>query len=144
MAERFERYREEVVRRFYEEHFSRFDRQIVLVDLIAALNAGPLHFADTQKALEVIMTSFRYGSSGLLGRLFAPKIDKAPVRRQQGRPRGAEPLDTEIAPGVRARFDRWYSGRGIAALQPSNHRVRVSFVDLDGGAPSTPRRRELR
>jgi predicted YcjX-like family ATPase len=76
MAERFETYREEVVRRFYEEHFSRFDRQIVLVDLIAALNAGPLHFADTQKALEVIMTSFRYGETGLLGRLFAPKIDK--------------------------------------------------------------------
>ena len=41
MAERFERYREEVVRRFYEEHFSRFDRQIVLVDLLGALNAGP-------------------------------------------------------------------------------------------------------
>jgi hypothetical protein len=35
-----------------------------------------LHFADTQKALEVIMTSFRYGETGLLGRLFAPKIDK--------------------------------------------------------------------
>jgi predicted YcjX-like family ATPase len=76
MALRFETYREEVVRRFYEEHFSRFDRQIVLVDLIASLNAGPGHFADTQAALAVIMESFRYGEAGFLARLFAPKIDK--------------------------------------------------------------------
>lgn len=76
MAERFERYREEVVRRFYEEHFSRFDRQIVLVDLLSALNAGPGHFADTQETLSLIMKSFRYGSTGLLGRLFAPRIDR--------------------------------------------------------------------
>ena len=76
MAERYERYREEVVRRFYEEHFVRFDRQIVLIDLLGALNAGPEHFADTQQSLEVILKSFRYGSSGLLGRLFAPRIDR--------------------------------------------------------------------
>lgn len=76
MAERFERYREEVVRRFYEEHFSRFDRQIVLVDLLTSLNAGPEHFADTQETLALILQSFRYGTTGLLGRLFAPKIDK--------------------------------------------------------------------
>jgi predicted YcjX-like family ATPase len=76
MAERFERYREEVVRRFYEEHFSRFDRQIVLVDLLSSLNAGPEHFADTQETLALILKSFRYGSTGLLGRLFAPRIDR--------------------------------------------------------------------
>jgi predicted YcjX-like family ATPase len=76
MAERFERYREQVVRRFYEEHFSRFDRQLVLVDLLSSLNAGPDHFADTQETLALIMKSFRYGSSGLIGRLLAPKIDR--------------------------------------------------------------------
>lgn len=76
MAERFERYREDVVRRFYEEHFSRFDRQIVLIDLLGALNAGPAHFADTQETLAQILKSFRYGSSSLLRRLFAPKIDR--------------------------------------------------------------------
>jgi uncharacterized protein len=76
MAERYERYREEVVRAFYEEHFSRFDRQVVLVDLLSALNAGPAHFADTQDALAMIMKSFRYGKTGLLARLFAPRIDR--------------------------------------------------------------------
>ena len=76
MAERYERYREEVVRRFYEEHFSRFDRQIVLIDLLGALNAGPTHFADTQDTLALILKSFRYGSSSLLTRLFSPRIDR--------------------------------------------------------------------
>ena len=76
MAERYERYREEVVRRFYEEHFARFDRQIVLVDLLGASTPDPEHFADTEQSLEVILRSFRYGSTGLLGRLFSPRIDR--------------------------------------------------------------------
>ncbi|MDX6751100.1 YcjX family protein [Geminicoccaceae bacterium 1502E] len=73
---RFDRYRRKVVRRFYEEHFSRFDRQVVLVDLLASLNLGPAHFADTQEALGLILQSFRYGSGGILQRLFAPRIDR--------------------------------------------------------------------
>jgi phospholipase C len=42
-------------------------------------------------------------------------------------------LDTEIAPGVRARFDRWYRGRRIAAIS-LHHKVRASFVDPSGAA----------
>ena len=76
MAERFERYREEIVRAFYEEHFSTFDRQIVLVDLLSSLNQGPEHFADTQRALDMILGSFRYGRSSWLGRLLSPRIDR--------------------------------------------------------------------
>lgn len=76
MATRYARYQGEVVRRFYEDHFSRFDRQLVLVDLLTSLNAGPGHFADTQDALELILRSFRYGETGMLGRLFAPRIDR--------------------------------------------------------------------
>lgn len=75
-ASRYEAYRGEVVERFYREHFSRFDRQIVLLDLFASLNAGPQHFADTELALSTILESFRYGSSSWLGRLLAPRIDK--------------------------------------------------------------------
>jgi predicted YcjX-like family ATPase len=73
---RYDRYRDEVVTGFYRDHFSRFDRQIVLVDLIASLNAGPAHFADTERALTMIMESFRYGETSWLGRLFAPRIDR--------------------------------------------------------------------
>lgn len=75
-ASRYETYRQDVVARFYTEHFSRFDRQIVLLDLFASLNAGPAHFADTELALSTILESFRYGDASWLGRLFAPRIDK--------------------------------------------------------------------
>ena len=50
--------------------------------------------------------------------------------RARGSPRA---LDTEIAPGVRARFDRWYQGRRIAAIN-LYHRVRARFVDQSGNS----------
>jgi hypothetical protein len=40
-------------------------------------------------------------------------------------------LTTEVKPGVRARFDRWYSGRQIAAVN-LEYRVGLRFVDLEG------------
>ena len=41
MERRYEAYKDVVVRPFYREHFARLDRQIVLVDALAAFNAGP-------------------------------------------------------------------------------------------------------
>ncbi|MGI9510529.1 MAG: YcjX family protein [Geminicoccaceae bacterium] len=75
MSDRFEHYRDRVVRRFYTDHFSRFDRQIVLVDLLSSLNRGPAIFEDTQYALKTVMQSFRYGQSSLMARLFRPQIE---------------------------------------------------------------------
>jgi phospholipase C len=40
-------------------------------------------------------------------------------------------IPTEISSSVRARFDRWYRGRAIAAVN-LDHRVELGFVDLDG------------
>ncbi|MBF0381023.1 MAG: YcjX family protein [Magnetococcales bacterium] len=76
MEQRFESYKELVVKKFYYDHFSKFDRQIVLVDMQKALNHGSGSFADMQSALQGILNSFSYGSSNLLARLFQPKIDK--------------------------------------------------------------------
>lgn len=76
MAERYDAYRETVVHPFYDRWFSRFDRQIVLIDLLSLLNRGPAHFDDTRRALALVLDHFRYGRSGLLGRLFAPRIDR--------------------------------------------------------------------
>ncbi len=73
---RFEQYKEHVVKRFYQQHFVHFDRQIVLLDCLTPLNAGRQSFQDMQVAIEQIMQSFQYGQSGLLRRLFAPKIDR--------------------------------------------------------------------
>lgn len=73
---RYEEYQSKVVRRFYRDYFSTFDRQIVLVDCLQPLNAGYESFHDMKSALEQIMKSFRYGRSSLLKRLFSPRIDK--------------------------------------------------------------------
>ncbi len=76
LKQRYEYYQQKVVKTFYQNYFSTFDRQIVLVDCLQPLNAGHEAFLDMRGALKQLMQSFRYGRNGLLRRLFAPKIDK--------------------------------------------------------------------
>jgi len=76
LSKRFKHYKTQVVQPFYKEHFKRFDRQVVLVDCLSALNRGFHSYQDLQKALDWLMGSFKYGSSNVLQRLFKPKIDK--------------------------------------------------------------------
>lgn len=73
---RYHEYQTKVVKAFYKQHFSTFDRQIILVDCLQPLNAGYDSFMDMRAALEQLMHSFKYGRSNLLKRLFAPRIDK--------------------------------------------------------------------
>ena len=73
---RYKQYKEQVVGKFYREHFIRFDRQIVLADCLTALNKGKESFADLEKAINMILENYHYGKSGMFSRLFAPKIDK--------------------------------------------------------------------
>ncbi|WP_025903109.1 MULTISPECIES: YcjX family protein [Tatumella] len=73
---RYHYYCQHVVKRFYKEHFVKFDRQIVLVDCLQPLNSGPEAFNDMRMALTQLMQSFHYGQRTLLRRLFSPVIDK--------------------------------------------------------------------
>ena len=73
---RYEHYKSQVIKPFYRDHFSGFDRQVVLVDCLSALNQGANSFNDLQKAINWLLASFHYGKSNLLKRLFSPKIDK--------------------------------------------------------------------
>ncbi|MDR5867586.1 YcjX family GTP-binding protein [Halomonas koreensis] len=79
LARRFRYYQQHIVRPFYREHFRRFDRQIVLVDVLGALNAGPERFEDLARSLSRLMQSFDYGRRSLLTRLFAPRIDRLAI-----------------------------------------------------------------
>lgn len=79
LARRFRHYQQHIVKPFYRDHFRRFDRQIVLVDLLGALNAGPERFEDLSRALGTLMQSFDYGKRSLLSRLFAPRIDRLAI-----------------------------------------------------------------
>lgn len=76
LVERFEHYKNQVIKPFYREHFKGFDRQVILVDCLTALNKGQHSFNDLQKAINWLLGSFHYGKSSLLKRLFSPKIDK--------------------------------------------------------------------
>ncbi len=76
MARRFEAYKANVVRPFFRDHFARLDRQIVLVDALAALNAGPAAVADLEAALAAILSSFRLGRTNWLTSLVSRKIDR--------------------------------------------------------------------
>ena len=76
MARRYEAYKTHVVRPFFRDHFARLDRQIVLVDALAALNSGAAAVRDLETALVDILAAFRAGRSGLLSTLFRPKIDR--------------------------------------------------------------------
>jgi hypothetical protein len=76
MRRRYEAYKDVVVRPFFRDHFSRLDRQIVLVDALAAFNAGPEALHDLEAALAGILECFRIGRSTLLSMLFRPRIDR--------------------------------------------------------------------
>lgn len=76
LRERYRYYCQQVVKGFYKQHFSGFDRQIVLVDCLAALNHGPDAFNDMRLALTQLMRSFHYCKRSLYRRLFSPCIDK--------------------------------------------------------------------
>jgi uncharacterized protein len=76
MERRYEAYKAHVVRPFFRDHFARLDRQIVLVDALAALNAGPAAVRDLENALGDVLQAFRTGRSSLISTLLRPKIDK--------------------------------------------------------------------
>jgi len=76
MERRYEAYKTHVVRPFFRDHFSQLDRQIVLVDVLSALNAGREALGDLETALSEVLGAFRVGQNTLLSSLFAPRIDK--------------------------------------------------------------------
>jgi uncharacterized protein len=63
---RFEGYKAQVVRPFFETHFARIDRQVVLVDLLDAVHRGPAALEDHRRALAEVLGAFRPGANGWL------------------------------------------------------------------------------
>ena len=70
---RFESYKREVVKPFFRDHFARIDRQIVLVDVLGAIHAGPQAVDDMRQALAGILAAFRPGQNAFLSQLFLGK-----------------------------------------------------------------------
>ena len=76
LARRYESYRSRVVLPFFRDHFSRLDRQIVLVDALSALNAGRDGVTDLERTLAAVLACFRTGSNSWASALFRPRVDR--------------------------------------------------------------------
>lgn len=70
MERRFEAYKTQVVKPFFRDHFARIDRQIVLVDVLGAIHAGPAALEDLRRAMADILSAFRPGTNAFLSSLF--------------------------------------------------------------------------
>jgi len=73
---RFESYKRVVVKPFFRNHFSRMDRQIVLVDALGAIHAGPRAVDDLRHAMADILQSFRPGKNSWLSSILGKRVDR--------------------------------------------------------------------
>lgn len=69
MERRYDGYVRKVVKPFFRDHFSRIDRQVVLVDVLEAIHQGPLALEDLRRIMGEILSAFRPGRNGFLSRL---------------------------------------------------------------------------
>ena len=76
MQRRFESYKARVIGPFFREHFQRIDRQVVLVDVLAAVDAGPAALAELEEALDRVLLAFNAGRNTIVSRLFAPRAER--------------------------------------------------------------------
>lgn len=73
MERRYEAYKSRVVTPFFRDHFSRIDRQVVLVDALGAIHKGPRAVEDMRLAMGDILSAFRPGRNDFLTRLLRGK-----------------------------------------------------------------------
>ena len=66
MDRRFESYKSRVVTPFFRDHFARIDRQIVLVDALGAIHAGPPAVDDLRRTMAEVLAAFRPGRNSFL------------------------------------------------------------------------------
>ena len=73
MERRYEAYKSKVVQPFFRDHFTRIDRQVVLVDALSAIHSGPQAVEDLRLAMGDVLSAFRPGRNGFLSSLLRGK-----------------------------------------------------------------------
>lgn len=76
LKKRYEQYQQKIVKPFYENYFSRFDRQVILADCLTPLNHNRQAFLEMKMGLQQLFKHFHYGNRSLFSRLFSAKIDR--------------------------------------------------------------------
>ncbi len=70
MERRFESYKRNIVKPFFRDHFAKIDRQVVLMDVLSAIHAGPPAVEDLRQAMADILGAFKPGRNDFLSRIF--------------------------------------------------------------------------
>ncbi len=76
MEQRYEAYKNLVIKPFFRDYIARLDRQVILVDSLDAINGGRESILEMQNALSEILVCFRAGRKHLISNLVQHKIDR--------------------------------------------------------------------
>lgn len=75
-ARRYDAYKSRIVKPFFRDHFARIDRQVVLVDALGAIHAGPPALADLRRTMAGILGAFRPGTNSFLSSLMGKRVER--------------------------------------------------------------------
>jgi predicted YcjX-like family ATPase len=70
MERRYAAYKARVVRPFFQDHFAKLDRQVVLMDVLGAIHQGPRAVEDLRRTMAEVLQAFRPGRNSWLTSLF--------------------------------------------------------------------------
>ncbi|GAB4388588.1 YcjX family GTP-binding protein [Albidovulum sp.] len=140
MARRYDAYRSKVVRPFFRDHFARIDRQIVLVDVLGAIHAGPRAVEDMRRAMAGILEAFRPGRvgwlAGLVGIRRVERILFAATKADHLHHSQHKRLTAIMAALMREARDRAdFAGADTAAMSIAALRATVEERVSHGGQP---------
>ena len=140
MARRFEAYKAKVVKPFFRDHFARIDRQIVLVDVLGAIHAGPRAVEDMRQAMAAILAAFRPGRNrwlaSLLGGRRVERILFAATKADHLHHSQHKALTGIMAALMRDARDRAdFAGAETAAMSIASVRATVEEQVNHGGRP---------
>ncbi len=73
---RYKTYLKEIVKEIQLEHFKGFDRQIVLIDIIEALQNGSQYYTDMKDGLRSMLSLYSHEDKNFISQFFSSSINK--------------------------------------------------------------------
>ncbi|PTE15597.1 YcjX family protein [Pseudogemmobacter blasticus] len=138
MERRYAAYKDRVVAPFFRDHFSRIDRQVVLMDVLGAIHQGPRAVEDLRRLMAEILQAFRVGRTGWLATLLGAKrvekilfaATKADHLHHEQHPQLAAIAEALVA---EAKGRAEFAGAEVAALSLAGLRATVEeVIERDG------------
>jgi len=72
--ERYDTYLKEIVKKIQLEHFRGFDKQIVLIDIVEALQHGAQRYSDMKEGLRNMLSLYDHRNKNFIAQWFKPSI----------------------------------------------------------------------